>query len=76
MKSKNLNELWDMTEGTPSCPKCDSVNIGGLIREINGDLATVDWDCENCGHKWSNRCSFEDGCLTPIEEDGSWIGLV
>jgi len=76
MKSKDLDELWEMTAGTACCPKCDSPIIYGHIREINGDLATVDWVCEDCGHKWSNCCPFEDGCLTPIEVDGSWIGLL
>lgn len=67
-KDKDLDELWESTAGTPVCPKCDSPLIYGHIREINLDLAVVDWVCGDCGHKWSNCCPFEDGCLTAPEE--------
>ena len=60
---KDLDELWESTEGIPVCPKCDSPLLHGHIKEINIDLALVDWVCEECGHKWSNCCPFEDGEL-------------
>jgi len=66
-KDKDLDELWDMTEGTPVCPKCGSFDIYGHIRELNLGLAVVDWVCEDCGYKWSNCCPFEDGVLTAVE---------
>lgn len=71
----SLDKLWNETAGTPVCPKCDSCSINGHIREIKEDMAVVDWNCKDCGHKWSNRCPFEDGMLTPVEDDGTWIGL-
>jgi RNase P subunit RPR2 len=74
-EAKDLDELWDMTEGTPVCPKCESPVIKGHIVEVSRGKASVDWVCEDCGHKWSSRCPFEDGCLSPVEDDGSWIGL-
>jgi hypothetical protein len=73
MKSEDLDDLWEMTEGTPICPKCGSPHLYGHIREINVDLALVDWTCEECGCKWSNCCPFEDGVLTAVDDEGdSW----
>ena len=72
---KDLDELWDETAGTPMCPKCESAAIYGHINAVNRGKASVDWVCEDCGHKWSICCPFEDGCLTPVEDDGSWIGF-
>jgi hypothetical protein len=68
-KDKDLDELWNETAGTPVCPKCDSPLIYGHIREINIDLAVVDWTCEVCGYKWSNCCPFEDGVLTAVDTE-------
>ena len=68
-KSKDLDGLWEMTEGTPECPKCGSPLLYGHIRELKDGLATVDWSCEDCGHRWSNRCPFKDGCLTACEDE-------
>lgn len=39
MTSKDLDELWEVTEGTPTCPKCGSPLLYGHIREIKNDLA-------------------------------------
>jgi hypothetical protein len=66
-KTKDLDELWEVTEGTPVCPHCGSPLLHGHIREINMDLAVVDWTCEACGHKWSNCCPFVDGVLTAVD---------
>jgi len=65
-KDKDLDGLWEMTEGTPACPKCGSPLIYGHIREISVDLAVVDWACEVCCYKWSNCCPFKDGVLTAV----------
>jgi len=75
LKSGGLDELWEFTAGTPNCPKCGSVNIVGHIKACSNGFADVDWVCDNCGHMWCTRCPFEDGCLTPVEDDNSWIGL-
>jgi len=75
LESGGLDELWDETAGTPVCPKCGSPIIYGHIKELKDGLATVDWVCDDCGHKWSNCCPFENGCLIPVEDDNSWIGL-
>jgi DNA-directed RNA polymerase subunit M/transcription elongation factor TFIIS len=64
----SLDELWEQTAGTPYCPKCDSVSVHGHIREIREDIADVEWFCEDCGHKWSSRCPFEDGTLILDDE--------
>lgn len=61
---KDLDELWEATEGTPECPKCGSPLLHCHIREISLDVAVVDWHCGDCGNKWSNCCPFRDGVLT------------
>ena len=68
-KSEDLDELWEMTEGTPECPKCGSPILVGHIRECSFDLATVDWVCEDCGHKWCACCPFKDGVLTAVASE-------
>ncbi|MFQ6068823.1 MAG: hypothetical protein ACE5KD_04680, partial [Candidatus Bathyarchaeia archaeon] len=68
-KSKDLDELWEMTAGTITCPNCGSFGLYGHITEINGDLASVDWGCKDCGYKWSSWCPFEDGVLTVDAEE-------
>ena len=71
-ESKDFDELWEITKGTPVCPNCDSPLVCGHITAVNIDLALVNWICENCGHKWSNCCPFEDGVLTtPFEYSGT-----
>ena len=68
-KNRDLDEIWDMTEGTPVCPRRGSPTIYGHIIEISIDLAVVDWTCEVCAHKWSNCCPFEDGVLAAVDTD-------
>jgi len=69
LKLKEGDELWEMTEGTPECPKCGSLNLVGHIREYSSDLAVVDWFCKDCGHKWSACCPFKDGVLTAVDSE-------
>ena len=66
LESGGLDELWEMTEGTPTCPKCGSPIIVGHIKECSSGLAVVDWVCDDCGHMWSACCPFKDGCLTAV----------
>jgi hypothetical protein len=66
-KVKDLDELWEATNGTIVCPKCDSPLVNGHITEIKGDVALVDWTCK-CGFKWSLACPFEDGCISPPDD--------
>jgi len=68
-KDKDLDELWEETAGTITCPNCGSYGLYGHIREINDGLALVEWTCKDCGHKWSSRCLFEDGLLT-VDDEG------
>ena len=59
---KNLKNL---------CPKCDHLSFRYRVREVNVDVALVDWFCKNCGHKWSNTCPFKDGKIVFDPSDGS-----
>ena len=64
-KSEDLDELWNETAGTITCPKCGSYGLYGHITEIKNGLALVEWTCKEkrCRHRWSSRCPFEDGLL-------------
>lgn len=69
-KIKDLDELLECTAGFLLCPKCGNCLPYGHVREFNNvDLAVVDWTCDECGHKWSSCCVFEDGVLVVGEDD-------
>ncbi len=76
-KNDELDELWEETQGSQECSKCRSLRVHGHIREINVDLAVVDWVCDDCGYKWSDCSLFKGGCLV-VDADSEvfWFGVM